>query len=158
MTTSCTSGGAPLVGDGDAHHRTPMSYTMNQHEGTHIRGAGPKDRRASDAPATRATLADALARCRAELEVRVPDVVTGEFSIDALAALREPVAEFALVASREQLPPERALVMFKKMIGQLSDIERCPVEQRELVHRHLVEMAIQSYYGEKGSPPPPAPG
>ena len=136
---------------------------MTQHDGTDITrqgdGLGPVDRRASGAPTTREKLSDALARCREELEARVPDVITGEFSIGALASLREPVAEFALFASREQLPPERALVMFKRMIGQLSDIERCPVEQREMMHRQLVEMAIESYYGDRGtSPPPPTAG
>ena len=112
---------------------------------------GP-DRRGSDSAATRASLADALARCRTQLEARVPDLVTGEFSIGAFNVLREPIAEFALLASREKLPPERALVMFKKMIGQLAEIERCPLEQRELVHRQLVEMAIESYFGEPGRP------
>ena len=113
---------------------------------------GP-DRRGSDSAATRAALIEALARCRAELEARVPDAITGEFSIGALNLLREPIAQFAIVASREKLPPERALVMFKKMIGQLADIERCPVEQRETVHRQLVEMAIESYFGQQGRPP-----
>lgn len=129
--------------------RTPKRHTMNQHEGIDSRRKGSTDRRASDAPATRATLALALARCREELEARVAAVVTGEFTIGALDSLREPVAAFAIVASREKLPPERALVMFKKMIGQLSDIERCPVEQRELMHRQLVEMAIESYFGSQ---------
>lgn len=118
-------------------------------------GKGPEDgldRRGSDSATTRAALADALARCRAQLEARVPDAITGEFSIGALNLLREPIAEFALVASREKLPPERALVMFKKMIGQLADIERCPVDQRETVHRQLVEMAIESYFDGQGRP------
>ena len=112
---------------------------------------GP-DRRGSDSAATRTALIEALARCRAELEARVPDAITGEFSIGALNLLREPIAEFAIVASREKLPPERALVMFKKMIGQLADIERCPLEQRETVHRQLVEMAIESYFDGQGRP------
>lgn len=139
--------------------RTPKRYLMNQQEGIHSRRQGPTDRRASDAQTTRETLADALARCRDELEARVPSVITGQFSIGALATLRQPVAEFAVVASRENLPPERALVMFKKMIGQITDIERCGVEQRELMHRQLVEMAITSYFGDRESatsPPPPA--
>ena len=112
---------------------------------------GP-DRRGSDSAATRAALIEALARCRAELEARVPDAITGEFSVGALNLLREPIAEFAIVASREKLPPERALVMFKKMIGQLADIERCPVDQRETVHRQLVEMAIESYFDGQRRP------
>lgn len=144
---------------GDDPTRTPKRYPMNQQEGIHSRRQGPIDRRASDAETTRATLADALDRCRAELEVRVPGVLTGEFSIGALASLRDPVAQFAVVASREKLPPERALVMFKKMIGQLADIERCPVEQRELLHRQLVEMAIEAYFGDgQTAPATPTPG
>lgn len=127
---------------------------MNQHKGIDSRPQGPIDRRASDAPTTRATLADALDRCRAELEMRVPEVITEQFSIGAFAALRDPVAEFAVLASREKLPPERALVMFKKMIGQIADIERCTVEQRELMHRQLVEMAIESYFGDRGTSAP----
>lgn len=101
---------------------------------------------------TREALVEALARCRAELEARVPDAINSEFSIGALDTLREPIAEFAVIAFREKLPPERTLVMFKKMIGQLADIERCPIEQREIVHRQLVEMAIESYFGEEGRP------
>ncbi|MGH7637443.1 MAG: hypothetical protein ACREOK_07305 [Gemmatimonadaceae bacterium] len=155
MTTSCASGGATR----GASPRTPKRYAMNKQEGIHSRRQGPIDRRASDGSATRATLADALDRCRAELELRVPAVITGQFSIGALASLRDPVAEFAALASREELPPERALVMFKKMIGQIADIERCQVEQRELMHRQLVEMAIESYFGDRGAAtPPPAAG
>ena len=125
---------------------------MNPQDRTHIGPEDGLDRRGSESAATRTALADALARCRAQLEARVPDAITGEFSVGALNMLREPVAEFALVASREKLPPERALVMFKKMIGQLADIERCPLEQREAMHRQLVEMAIESYFSDQGRP------
>ena len=123
---------------------------MNPQDRSHTAPLDGSDRRAADSGATREALVDALARCRSELEARVPDAITGEFSLGALATLRQPIAEFAVVACRENLPPERALVMFKKMIGQLADIERCPVEQREVVHRQLVEMAIESYFGEQG--------
>jgi hypothetical protein len=122
---------------------------MNPQDRTHTGPLDGSDRRAADSGATRETLSDALARCRCELEARVPDAITGQFNVGALATLREPIAEFATLACRENLPPERALVMFKRMIGQLTDIERCPLEQRETVHRQLVEMAIESYFGEQ---------
>ena len=129
-----------------------LSSMMNPQDRTHTNPLDGSDRRAFDSGATRETLTDALARCRSELEARVPDAITGEFTIGALDTLRQPIAEFAVVACREKLPPERALVMFKRMIGQLADIERCPIEQREIVHRQLVEMAIESYFGEQGRP------
>jgi hypothetical protein len=125
---------------------------MNPQDRSHTAPLDGPDRRASDSVATRDALAQALTRCRCELEARVPDVITGEFSIGAMDILRQPIAEFAVVACREKLPPERALVMFKRMIGQLADIERCPIDQRETVHRQLVEMAIESYFGEQGRP------
>ena len=153
MTNSFSPGRESLVGDAGAHRQTPLRRMMTPQDRTYKGPEDGLDRRGSDSAATRAALVDALARCRAELEARVPDAITGEFSVGALDSLREPIIEFAGVASREKLPPERALVMFKKMIGQLADIERCPLEQREVVHRQLVEMAIESYFGEQGRPP-----
>jgi hypothetical protein len=152
VTNSWNSRGKSQVGDAGSDRSTPLRPLMNPQDSSHTGPHDGPDRRGLDSANTREALVDALARCRAELEARVPDAITGEFSVGALRTLREPIAEFAIVASREHLPPERALVMFKKMIGQLADIERCPVEQREVVHRQLVEMAIESYFGEQSSP------
>lgn len=150
MTNRLFVSGTSHLSDAGARLDSALRPTMNPQDSTHTGSLDGSDRRANDSAATREALIDALARCRSELEARVPDAITGEFSVGALDSLRQPVAEFAVVACREKLPPERALVMFKKMIGQLSDIERCPVEQRDAVHRQLVEMAIESYFGEQG--------
>jgi hypothetical protein len=142
--------GTSHVSDAGAHRYSALRSMMNPQDRSHTGPLDGSERRTAESAATREALIDALARCRSQLEARVPDAITGEFSVGALDSLREPVAEFALVACREKLPPERALVMFKKMIGQLADIERCPVERREILHRQLVEMAIESYFGEQG--------
>ena len=152
MTNSLLASGTSHVSDAGAHRPSAHRTMMNPQDSTHTGPLDGSDRRAFDSGATREALTDALARCRSELEARVPNAITGEFSIGALDTLRQPVAEFAILACREKLPPERALVMFKRMIGQLADIERCPVEQREMVHRQLVEMAIESYFGEQKAP------
>jgi hypothetical protein len=152
VTKRWSSGGKSRLGDAAAHQRFPLRPMMNSQNSSHTGPHDGPDRRGLHSDITRETLVDALARCRAELEARVPDAITGEFSVRHLNSLREPIAEFAILASRENLPPERTLVMFKKMIGQLADIERCPVDQREVVHRQLVEMAIESYFEQPGRP------
>jgi hypothetical protein len=152
VTISLFARGTSQVSDAGAPRHPALRATMNPQDRSHTVPLDGPDRRATDSAATREALVDALARCRSELEARVPDVITGEFSIGALDTLRQPIAEFAVVACREKLPPERALVMFKRMIGQLADVERCPIDQRETVHRQLVEMAIESYFSDQARP------
>jgi hypothetical protein len=152
VANSWNSDGKSVTADADTQRQTPPRLEMNPQDRIHRGPQDGLDRRSAGSNDSRDALVDALARCRSELETRVPDALTGEFSVGALNILREPVAAFAAVASREKLPPERALVMFKKMIGQLADIERCPLEQREVVHRQLVEMAIESYFTQQKPP------
>ena len=113
------------------------------------------DRRATGSTDARASVSDALARCRAELTLRVHSSLAAPGS-DASHLLREPIAEFTLLAAREKIPPERALVMFKKMIGELADLRGLSPEKRDDVQRHLVELAIESYYagGPAAARPP----
>ena len=103
------------------------------------------DRRATGSTESRASVADALARCRAELTLRVHSSLA-EAGPELLPALREPIAAFTVLAARERIPPERALIMFKKMIGELADLRGLPPEQRADLQRQLVELAIESYY------------
>jgi hypothetical protein len=103
------------------------------------------DRRATGSTESRASVSDALVRCRAELTLRVHSSLT-EPGFDALHLLREPIAEFTVLAAREKIPPERALVMFKKMIGELADLRGLSPEKRDDLQRQLVELAIESYY------------
>lgn len=129
---------------------------MNAHDrSTPVRDG--MDRRASGSTGSRASVSDALARCRAELTLRVHSSLT-EPGSDALHLLREPIAEFTVLAAREKIPPERALVMFKKMIGELADLRGLSPEKRADLQRQLVELAIESYYANApGSARPPLP-
>lgn len=103
------------------------------------------DRRAPGSAESRASVSNALDRCRSELTLRVHSART-EPGAGALHALREPIAEFTLVAAREKMPPERVLVIFKKMIGELTDLRGLSPEKRGDLQRQLVELAIESYY------------
>lgn len=103
------------------------------------------DRRTAGSRDTRASIADALDRCRDELTRRVARTLA-EPALDADRYLREPVAEFTTLAARENIPPERALVMFKKMVGGMADLRDLHPDQRADLHRRLIEIAIASYY------------
>lgn len=105
------------------------------------------ERRVSDA-ASRQRVSDALAVCRAEVEMallgnkRMPGKGTFE-------GLRGAVAQFAKVASTMNVPPERLLAMFKGMVGQVTDADRRPMDERAEIMQRLVQMAIESYYAER---------
>ena len=127
---------------------------------------GP-ERRTSRPPEVRARISDALERCRVELSRRVsggvhtPATPSAATLPDSLvASLREPVAEFTLIAARERIPPERALIIFKKMVGDLGDLGGLRPEERRDLQRQLIETAIQTFYSvrENGNRPAPEVG
>ena len=66
-----------------------------------------------------------------------------------LEGLRDAVAQFAKVASSLNVPPERLLAMFKAMVGQVTDADRRPMDERAEIMQRLVQMAIESYYAER---------
>jgi len=105
------------------------------------------ERRVSDA-ASRQRISDALAICRAQVELALRGTkrAPGKGMFDGL---RDAVAQFAKVASRHNVPPERLLAMFKGMVGQVTDADRRPMDERAEIMQRLVQMAIESYYAER---------
>jgi hypothetical protein len=103
------------------------------------------DRRAAGSEDARASVTDALTRCRDELTDRVAATRDGP-ERDVIDFLRGPVADFTRTAASEDIPPERALVMFKRMIGEIADFRGLPPDQRDGLQRQLIELAIESYY------------
>lgn len=121
---------------------------MSAHERrTHVRDS--HDRRASGSVEARLFVDKALARCRAELTLRVASAHNDPDPAQ-LQRLRAPIADFTRTAAGENIPPERALVMFKKMIGEIADLRGLPPEERDTVQRQLIEIAIESYYAAPG--------
>jgi hypothetical protein len=95
-----------------------------------------RDQRASTATDA---LSSALANCQRELEIRLD----GQWSYESL---RRPIATFASVAARQEIPPERVLALFKSMVFRLPPVLRRNPEARDEMVSAVVTMAIQAYY------------
>lgn len=121
---------------------------MSAHE-RRTDGRDSHDRRASGSAEARMFADKALARCRAELTLRVATARNDPDST-LIQRLRAPIAEFTRTAAGENIPPERALVMFKKMIAEIADLRGLPPEERDTMLRQLIEIAIESYYATPG--------
>ena len=106
------------------------------------------ERRVSDS-ASRQRIIDALAVCRVEVEMKLRGRNRASGKAGSLDGLREAVAQFAKVAASQNVPPERLLAMFKGMVGQVTDADRRPLDERNEIMTQLVQMAIESYYAER---------
>ncbi|HEY8175207.1 MAG TPA: hypothetical protein VIF32_05930 [Gemmatimonadaceae bacterium] len=98
------------------------------------------DRRHRGVSVGRRSFSTALKICRDTLEEE-PGL---EFSTESC---RSSVAAFATQAHRQDIPPERALAVFKDMLFQLTAFRRVPPDRRIDVMRRLVKTAIDAYYG-----------
>src|SRR2546430_7870091 len=98
------------------------------------------DRRQRGVSLGRNSFSIALKACRDTLE----DQAGLEFSAESC---RSSVAAFATQAHKEDIPPERALAVFKDMLFQLPAFRRVPPDRRIDVMQQLVQVAIDSYYG-----------
>lgn len=87
----------------------------------------------------RDAVAEALEACSANLEAQLAAGAQPE-------ALCASIKAFAVVARQHEVPPERALAVFKKMVARLKGVDRHPVDARGEMVRHLVQMAIDTYY------------
>ena len=106
------------------------------------------ERRVSDS-ASRQRISDALAICRVEVEVTLRGRKRASGKAGSLEVLRDAVAQFSKVAAGQNVPPERLLAMFKGMVGQVTDADRRPLDERNEIMTQLVQMAIESYYAER---------
>lgn len=84
------------------------------------------------------TMDHALRACR---EVLQQDV--GGTSLDDL---REPLRLLSTCARREQVPPERVLVVVKKLLHDVTAYEAMPPQERDALRGRLIQMVISAYY------------
>jgi hypothetical protein len=87
-------------------------------------------------------LSAALSVCRCELQQQLASGASVE-------SLRASVSNFATVAHRQDVPPERLLAAFKEMTLSLPEVARLRVTQRGAIMHQLVQIVIESYYGTK---------
>jgi hypothetical protein len=64
------------------------------------------------------------------------------------SALRAPIREFASLASRYDIPPERVLAMIKSVLNGVPSFERRNSAQRADLTAQFAQIAIQAYYAE----------
>jgi hypothetical protein len=98
------------------------------------------DRRQRRVSVGRRSFSTALKKCRDTLQ----DQAGSEFSTELC---HSAVAAFATQAHRQDIPPERALAVFKDMLFQLPAFRRVPPDRRIDITHQLVQTAIAAYYG-----------
>jgi hypothetical protein len=98
--------------------------------------AAPTERRRAS---RRAATARALTECRVALAAYAA-------AENPVGAVQEFVRSFALLARREELPPERVLAMFKSMVHGVIKTGDRHVGERAEIMRALVKVAIDAYY------------
>ena len=98
-------------------------------------------RRAAD---PRDAFTEALLACR--------DGLDGQVHPGALDRVHPQIVEFARAAHACGAPPERTVAAFKEMISHLPSVFRRPMDERTLLMKELVEMAIVAYYPKDGVP------
>jgi hypothetical protein len=92
-------------------------------------------------------LTRALLECRTRMEAELSRMRNGSKSDGAVDALRGVVTDFAYVARRAGVPPERVLVLFKATVHALTAIQPWDVVERDALSRDLVQLTIEAYYG-----------
>lgn len=85
---------------------------------------------------------DALTVCR---DVLQRDVNSGA----TLEGLREPLRLLSTCARRDNLPPERLLVVIKKLLHDVTAYEALPPQERDALRGRLIQMVIAAYYGNE---------
>ncbi len=98
------------------------------------------DRRHRGVSLGRQSFSTALKVCRDTLQ----DQAGLEFSTESC---HSSVAAFATQAHQQDIPPERALAVFKDMLVPLPAFRRVPPDRRVDVMQQLVQTAIDAYYG-----------
>lgn len=88
----------------------------------------------------------ALSDCRTALERSLSGLREDTPRRTALEAVREPLAHFAAVTAEHEVPPERMIVMLKRMLRELPVIHRWRDTERENISHELVQISIASYY------------
>lgn len=88
---------------------------------------------------------ESLTACRDALS-RSLEASDGTLNDSAVAVARASIVGFAVTAARSGRPPEQTLTALKKMLFELSAVQRLPIDQRNDLVRSLVRVAIESYY------------
>jgi hypothetical protein len=91
-------------------------------------------------------VARALGACRARLEVSLSGLQEDLPRRGALDGLQSAVAGFASLTRRLDMPPERVIVLFKRMVRDLAAIQRWRSTEREALTGELVQVMIEAYY------------
>ncbi len=65
------------------------------------------------------------------------------------AARRRSVEAMVRAARQADMPPERTLAEFKRMLRSVPQIDRLPLDHRTEETRKLVQMAIDAFYDGK---------
>ena len=90
--------------------------------------------------AVRLAVSAKLAECRVALQEQLARGASVELA-------REPVVEFATLARKHGVPPERLLAVFKEMLNHVLEIGNRDIGERSKVTHALVAMSIEAYYG-----------
>jgi hypothetical protein len=93
----------------------------------------------------------ALSDFRTALERNLSELREDTPRRTALESVREPMAHFAAVTAEHEVPPERMIVMLKRMLRELPVIRRWRDAERENISHELVQMTIASYYDADGN-------
>lgn len=95
-------------------------------------------------------VARALGACRARLETSLSVLREDLPRRGALEALQGAVAGFASLTRRLDMPPERVIVLFKRMVRDLAAIQQWRTTEREALTGELVQIMIEAYYAGPG--------
>jgi hypothetical protein len=115
-------------------------------ESDRIRPRPPMDTPQENVAAVVAALSD----CRSALERNLSGLREDGSRHKALEAVREPLASYATVTAEHQVPPERMIVMLKRMVRELTAIMPWRDTERDNVSHELVEITIAAYYKRAG--------
>jgi hypothetical protein len=87
----------------------------------------------------RESIDHALESCRERLREQLLKDVSA-------SALRAPIREFAMLASRHAIPPERVLAMIKSVLNGVPSFERRNAAERMDLTAQFAQIAIHAYY------------
>jgi hypothetical protein len=93
-----------------------------------------------------AAVVAALSECRSALERNLAGLREDGPRRSALESVRVHLASFAAVTAEHEVPPERMVVMLKRMVRDLPTVRPWRDTERDNISHELVEITIAAYY------------
>jgi hypothetical protein len=118
--------------------------------GTESEGMRPRLEMDTPQESNSAVLA-ALSACRSSLERHFAGLREDGPRRDALESVRGSLMTFAAVTAAHEVPPERMIVMLKRMVREVTPALRWRDTERENISSELVEITIAAYFGADGN-------